>query len=336
MTFCVDDIKKTGRFLLTCVVGGCVLTYFTCPICSKSLSNYLTVSSFSAILWFFLWGGNTLVGSYLNKRIPWITFPGKRFIVGVITTVSYTVGITIIILEVFQYVMNFNFGEGGYFESIYSSVIVTVLMSLFFHGKEFLLAWRDAAKNAETLQKENAIANYESLKNQVNPHFLFNSLNALTNLVYEDPDRAVKFIKQLSEVYRYVLDTRNREVVDLAEELHFIDSYLFLQTIRFGDNLRITIKTSGQGKVAPLALQLLIENAIKHNIVSAEAPLTISISEDADFITVENNLQKKNTIGEPSSGIGLENICKRYDFLSDKKVEIIESSETFKVKLPCL
>jgi len=336
MNICLDDVKYVGRFLLICIATGCVLTYVTCPGCSRSFSNFVTVASFSATLTMLLWRGNSTIGRFLNAQLPWMLFPEKRFIVGVFTTISYTVVATIIFLEVFQYVVKFDFGESGYFVSIYSAIAVTVVMSLFLHGKTFLTSWRDAAKNAEMLQKENAIANYESLKSQLNPHFLFNSLNALTNLVYEDPDKAVKFIKQLSEVYRYVLDTRNREVVDIHEELQFIDSYLFLQKIRFGDNLRTNIQISGNGKIAPLALQLLIENAIKHNIVSSEAPLIITISDDANFITVENNLQKKKTIGESSSGMGLENICKRYEFLSQKKVEVTESSGTFNVKLPIL
>ena len=335
MTICLDDIKNSGKVLLTSIIGGAVLTYITCPGCNKSISNYLVVTGFSAILWVFLWKGNTLLVAYLNKKVSWIAFPLKRFALGVVIAFSYTIVITIVIMECFQYAVNFSFGS-GYTTSIYYAVIMTVLISLFFHGKKFLLSWKDAANSAEKLQKENAIARYESLKSQVNPHFLFNSLNALTNLVYEDPDKASKFIKQLSEVYRYVLDTREREVVDLSEELHFIGSYLFLQKIRFGDNLKTSIRTSENGKVAPLALQLLIENAIKHNIISSEAPLMIEISDDDDFIIVENNVQKKNTIGESPSGMGLENICRRYDFLSERKVEIVKSSQTFKVKLPRL
>lgn len=336
MTICFDDVKYAGRFLLICVVTGCTLTYFTCPSCTRSVRYFVTVAAFSSVLTLFLWKGNSIINNLLNAKLPWISFPEKRFAIGVLITVSYTVIGTVVVLEVFQYVAHFDFGKSGYYQSIYSAIAVTIVMSLFLHGKAFLIAWKDAAKNAEMLQKENAVANYESLKSQLNPHFLFNSLNALTNLVYEDPDKAAKFIKQLSEVYRYVLDTRNRERVDLQEELQFIDSYLFLQKIRFGDNLKTNIQISRSGKIAPLALQLLIENAIKHNVVSSEEPLTITISDDDDFIMVGNNLQKKKTIGEPSPGMGLENICKRYEFLSQRKVEIAETAETFTVKLPNL
>ena len=190
---------------------------------------------------------------------------------------------------------------------------------------------------AEKYQKESIAAQYNSLKNQVNPHFLFNSLNALTNLVYEDQNKAAKFIKQLSEVYRYVLDTQSKEVVSLKEELDFLESYLFLQKIRFGNNLKIEVDLSGiRSMVAPLALQLLIENAIKHNIVSSDDPLTIKLTGQGKFIVVENDLQRKASLGEPSQGIGLENIRNRYKFLSLTPVEIIEADAKFIVKIPII
>jgi LytS/YehU family sensor histidine kinase len=178
-------------------------------------------------------------------------------------------------------------------------------------------------------------AQYESLKSQVNPHFLFNSLNALTNLVYEDPDKAAKFIKQLSQVYRYVLDTRAKELVPLEEELQFLKSYLYLQEIRFDGNLKIYLKLDAtKGHVAPLALQLLVENAIKHNVVSHDEPLAIHLYEQEGFVVVENVINKKMLLGEESSGLGLENIKQRYTFLSNQPVVITDSDGKFTVKLP--
>jgi LytS/YehU family sensor histidine kinase len=186
------------------------------------------------------------------------------------------------------------------------------------------------------LEKESIRAKYESLKSQVSPHFLFNSLNALTNLVYEDQDKAAKFIKQLSEVYRYVLDSRDKEVVPLEEEKKFLNSYLFLQQIRFGDKLMLEINLSDtRSLIAPLVLQMLVENAIKHNVISAEQPLTIRIYSVEGYIVVENDLQKKSVVQGESQGIGLENISRRYEFLTDRKVEVIEG-DTFRVKLPVI
>jgi LytS/YehU family sensor histidine kinase len=162
-------------------------------------------------------------------------------------------------------------------------------------------------------------------------------LNALTNLVYQDQDKAAKFIKQLSEVYRYVLDSRDKEVVSIQEELKFLESYLFLQHIRFGDKLNVQIDIPRKdGRVAPLALQMLFENAIKHNVISEEDPLTIHIYRQDENLVVENTLKRKQILAEDSSGLGLENIKRRYEFLSDKKVVVEETASKFKVTVPIL
>jgi hypothetical protein len=335
MNFCEDDRKSLLRLVLFSVIGGSLLAYFTCKSCSSSLQYFLIAASLNTLCWFILWGGNSFMGSYVDRKIQWTVNPIKRLIVGIIGTLTYTVIAMILLMESFRFFLPIKFDD-SYTETIYVSIAITIVISLFMHGRMFFLSWKKAAMDAERLQKENAVARYESLKNQVNPHFLFNSLNALTNLVYEDQDKAVKFIKQLSEVYRYVLDTRDREVVTIKEEVDFLKSYLFLQKIRFGDNLKTEIQLNSQGMVAPLALQMLIENAIKHNVVSQDDPLSISIKEENGFIRVENNLQRKSKLGEPSSGIGLENIRNRYAFLSDKKVEIAETPTQFSVCLPIL
>ena len=179
-------------------------------------------------------------------------------------------GIVFVLLRVFEWIFKLDIGDSLY-GTLYFSAGITIVISLFMEGRAFLNNWRKAALDAERLQKENARAQYDALKNQVNPHFLFNSLNALTQLVYEDQDKAATFIKQLSEVYRYVLDTREKELVTIDEELSFIRSYLFLQQIRFGQKLQISILVDSRDTLLPpLALQILVENAIKHNIISED------------------------------------------------------------------
>lgn len=220
---------------------------------------------------------------------------------------------------------------------LFTAVAIALFITFFFTSRSFLLNWRQSEIDAERLKKESISAQYESLKNQVNPHFLFNSFNVLSHLVYDDQDKAVKFIKQLSQVYRYVLDTREKELVSLDDELSFLDSYVFLQQIRFERKLDIQITLSGVVSfVAPLALQMLIENAIKHNVVSADDPLHIRIYSEEGFICVENNLQKKRSSSEPSAGVGLENICKRYEFLTERKAVITKTEGLFIVKLPMI
>jgi len=190
------------------------------------------------------------------------------------------------------------------------------------------------------LQEENIISQFETLKSQVNPHFLFNSLNVLSSLIFIDQEKAAKFVRQLSKVYRYVLDHREMDTISLKEELPFIESYIYLLKTRFDQNLRVEIdiaKDKLQYKVAPMVLQLLVENAIKHNVISKLKPLivTLSTASNDGFLSVTNNLQLKSST-ERSSKIGLTNIRKRYDYLSGKKIEIVNNEESFTVKIPLL
>lgn len=286
-------------------------------------------------MWFAMWAGNGLMADYLSKKISWVEYPIKRLTVGIISTVLFTSLVAFGLLKSWEYSRNFKFSS--YSEFIIISLIITFLISFFLHGREFLLRWREAAVEAERYQKASVQATYESLKNQVNPHFLFNSLNALTNLVYENQDTAVKFIKQLSEVYRYVLDTRDRELVSKEEELRFLNSYLFMQRIRFGENFHVTVNLDGvQTDFPPLVLQMLIENAIKHNIIASSNPLRITLYSDSNFVIVENNLQPKQILDEESAGVGLENIDKRYQFLTGRSIDVIQTDTSFKVCLPII
>jgi LytS/YehU family sensor histidine kinase len=191
----------------------------------------------------------------------------------------------------------------------------------------------------ERLVKENVQGQLESLKNQVNPHFFFNSLNTLSYLIPEAPEKAVAFVQRLSKAYRYILEIREKVLVTLAEELSFLESYNCLLTERFGDNLRIRIQTPDEyqhHKIVPLSLQMLFENAIKHNVVSVQKPLTIEVFvENGDRLVVKNNLQRKNQETD-STKVGLSNIRSRYQMVSDREVEVIVTPVAFTVILPLL
>jgi sensor histidine kinase YesM len=326
----IRELKFAGSFLLASVVQ----TYFACPGCN-TIEEYSLIALFTLIMWILLWRGNSLVSHLVDSRVSWYKFPTKRLVVGLISTIVYTLIAVITAMITFEKVFSFSFGS-SFLWTIYFSVIVTIIISLILHSREFLLRGRQATLDKEAHQKESIRAKYEALKSQVSPHFLFNSLNALTNLVYEDQDKAAKFIKQLSEVYRYVLDTRNVEVVPIEEEKRFLNSYLFLQQIRFGDKLKLEVDLDKtRTLVAPLVLQMLVENAIKHNVISEEDPLHIRIFQQDGYIVVENDLRRKSVLIDHSPGVGLDNILRRYEFLSDKKVEVIKN-ERFTVRLPVI
>ncbi|MFM8913311.1 MAG: sensor histidine kinase, partial [Flammeovirgaceae bacterium] len=319
--------------VIVSLLGSAATTYFTCPSCD--VDRFIRLNSFLTALWATIWVGNGELNRLLSKKISWVAYPLKRFVVGVIGTVVYTVGVTILISKCWEWIYNLRLDN--YTDVVIPSLVITFFISLFMHSRSFLIQWRQSAVNTERLQKESAQAQYESLRNQVNPHFLFNSLNALTNLVYEDQDKAAKFIKQLSEVYRYVLETRDKELVPLQDEVKFLESYLYLQQIRFGNKLKLDVNLLNvSGQVAPLALQMLVENAIKHNVIAEDRPLTIRVVKNDGYLVVENTLQKKAVRTEGTSGVGLENIRKRYAFLTDKKVTVQSSDSGFKVELPIL
>lgn len=190
----------------------------------------------------------------------------------------------------------------------------------------------------ERSKADNLGAQYELLKQQVNPHFLFNSLNTLKSMVETKDEHTVEFILKLSDFYRYTLESRKLDLIKLEEELEILSAYMFLLKARFEDGIHLSVKVGEQYKtslIPPFTLQLLIENCVKHNVVSLEKPLFIEIYSKDDAIIVENKIQaKKNS--ESSTGIGLENIHQRYEHLLHKKTEIIRNDNTFTVKLPII
>ena len=203
----------------------------------------------------------------------------------------------------------------------------------------FIYQYKHSQLEAETLKKQNAEARFEALRNQINPHFLFNSFNVLSSLVYKDADTSSKFIDQLSNVYRYLLFNQQNKIVRLSEEVAFLESYLYLLKIRFQDNLIIEKNIANHLKdtyIAPATLQLLIENAIKHNVVSKANPLSIKLFSNGKYIVVENSIQLKE-VKEESTNIGLNNIKDRYNYLCGKDAaDVINSNGVFTVKIPII
>jgi len=217
------------------------------------------------------------------------------------------------------------------------SLLVTFLVLGIYLTTGFYHQLQKTMVEKERLVKENVQSQLESLKNQVNPHFLFNSLNTLSYLIPEDPAKAENFVQKLSKAYRYILEIRERELTTVAEELGFLDSYNCLLSERFGDNIRIHINVPEEAKhlqILPLSLQMLFENAIKHNVVSVQHPLQIEVFvEKGDRLVVKNNLQPKKQ-DQPSTKIGLENIKSRYQLIAKKEVEVIVTHQHFIVVLP--
>jgi len=215
---------------------------------------------------------------------------------------------------------------------------ITLTTVIVFHVIYFYNRYQQNRIKEQKVIAGTASAKFDALKNQLDPHFLFNSLNVLTSLIEENPDNAQRFTTSLSKVYRYVLEQKNKELVLVDEELQFAKTYMSLLKMRFEDSIVFTMPekaSNPESKVVPLSLQLLLENAVKHNMVTSNKPLHLKIYEDGDYLVVENNLQPKQIVNK-SSGVGLSNIMQRYNLLTDRKVDINKAANRFAVAIPML
>ncbi len=293
----------------------------------------LTIASLETVLF---------IKRRLSKRFPWEKNPTRRlFFEIVLNSVVLSIIIVLLSMGIKYFIVKSQFIRlsDEVLTTIYY-LIILVYAPAFAEFAVFLLnRWRTSLAEMEKYKKENAEYRFETLRTQVNPHFLFNSLNTLSSLMYEDREKAAGFIRDLSDVYRYVLENRSRETIPLREEVKFIRSFVYLYQLRFDNKLKVEIDISDSfqdKQIAPMTLQMLVENAVKHNIVSVKKPLEISVTaNESGYLTVRNNLQKKPT-EMVSSEIGLKNITSRYAYLTAKPVEVLETVSEFIVRVPLI
>lgn len=312
----------------------------------KTLENFMLTIAISSMYSFVLGAGNGLINDFLNKKFPWSEATTKRAVISIVSILSAN-----IILVYFCNYMNFvvfqkaatteEYFTGKYNYINWFTINIALLISAFLHAKGFMEELKKTSKKEVVEQKliaKSANAQFESLKNQLDPHFLFNSLNVLSSLIDENPRQAQKFTASMSKIYRYVLEQKDKELVTVEDELEFAKTYCELLKTRFEDSVDFIFdvkKEDYRRFVVPLSLQLLLENCIKHNFATSSKPLIIKIYSENDTLCIENNLQVREQIKE-SSGIGLANIVQRYALLTKKNVFIEKSDDYFKVKLPVL
>ena len=279
---------------------------------------------------------------YASKRYSWETQAQKRLWFGAIGSVIFTVlafGMVRWFVEVIIYGATFeNFIANEKVYYYVTALVITLVASLFFHAFYFYKALQDTKIKEQKIIAGTASAKFDALKNQLDPHFLFNSLNVLTSLIEEDPQQAQRFTTALSKVYRYVLEQKNKDLVPVNEEFNFARTYIKLLAMRFEDSIVFDIPETcsiAEARIVPLSLQLLLENAVKHNVITAEKPLRIRVFEENGCLVVSNDLQEKQVM-KRSSGVGLRNIQQRYSILSNRKVSINKTASEFSVKLPML
>lgn len=325
------------------VVTGIFISLLLHAIVPFPVNDHNRIYDFliSIIITLLVWEGNLRIDTLINQRYPWVVNPGKRILVHLPVSLVFSVLAIYLPMLVFDsFVCEAPLANQGalMLSSIVIGILITFIILSIEISTQFFSHWKNSLVEVERYKTESTQAQLQNLKNQLNPHFLFNNMSILSSLVYKDQDKAVDFINQLSKVYRYLLDNRNDELVTLDTELTFIKSYVYLLQIRFDKNLVFDIDVAENKLpflIPPMSLQMLIENAIKHNEVSSENPLSISIVAQNHGLTITNNLQLRSN-EEPGSKTGLINIKERYKYYTKEEVKVIQSVKSFVVIIPLL
>ena len=336
----ISPFKKLWQFVIFCLVFSWGLGVIFWPDFFDSLLYFVTATIWGMTTVMSQWLGNVFIVYQLDKRISWIEKPVKRAVIGIISLIIYSATAFVLVYIMVNLFLEGSLPDNYGIQAIYSSqiaILIAFSIAFVFTSISFLQSWQVSNLEAEKLKAEMMTYKYESLRNQLNPHFLFNSFNVLSDLVYKDQELAVKFISQMSDLYRYVIDNSDNEVISLAEELNFLESYIFLLKTRFEKNLdiRLKLEVADNDIIVPMALQLLIENAVKHNEISSAKPLIVEITRKDDYILVGNNLQQKS-VENNSKKTGLRNIIQQYAFLTDKKIDVKQTINRFEVLIPIL
>jgi len=287
---------------------------------------------------------NMVAFGLLYKRYSWEKDAKKLVFIGIVgsilwSTFAFFMARFIHLVAIEGYSLK-QFIDNESFITYIFALLIAFVVTLAYHLVGFYKALQDSKLKEKTFESESNSAKFEALKNQLDPHFLFNSLNVLSAQIDENPEKAQDFTIGLSKVYRYVLDQKHKDLVSLSEEIKFAKTYLNLLEMRFENSLNVDIENNiskAEAKIIPLSLQLLLENAIKHNRISEKNPLSIRIYLDKNHLVVENNLQPKvASEHQKRNGIGIENIKSRYKMFTEKECEILKSEHSFAVKLPLL
>lgn len=288
-----------------------------------------------------LWEANRQVLKLARTKFPEIAQSKQRILMQLLACMTVTVLIRYLNVWFYDQTLfwGYIFPPEGYLYSIFVGLMYVIIVAGIYEGLYYFQKWKQLFSETEALKRENLQTQLDSLKSQINPHFLFNNLSSLSSLIMEDQKKAVGFVNELSAVYRYLLHANEKNLTTLAKELDFLDNYFQLLKTRFGDAVNLDVNISEHeldSLIPPLTLQLLVENAVKHNTVLPAKPLHISISTDYnDHLLVVNNLQKKNT-SVPSNKLGLKSIISKYHLMKKGPVVVENTGTHFIVTLPLI
>jgi len=337
--------KKTNANLFVAagisIFVGIITTVLMGGSLKMPLSSYLWNAGYSISLGLPLFANGYLFNWFAKRYINWIKKPFQSIIVALSVHLIYS-SLVIFTVNWFWFHLILHRNWDNFWASnrgtIVSEYIIFIIIASIIYAISFFKSWRVQVQETEQVKNEALALKYKVLQDQINPHFLFNSLNVLDSLMDIDITKAKEFNRELSLFYRSVLHFKDQDIISLKEEIDFVKKYIYLQQIRFGDALQVDIIANNtvQGKVIPLSIQALVENAIKHNEISKAHPLKIVIAiSDAHELIVENNLQPKVVL-EKTSKTGLRNLAGRYEFLTGKEMIITNNEKYFRVSLPLI
>lgn len=292
----------------------------------------------SLLVFSLLWVGMNAMHRYFQGIMPYDEGLINRIVVQTLCSVAFLVSARIILILLARDYIPFELNRPMLASIVTVDILVALLFNAAYVGEHFFKKWREELFKTEQYQREFAQTQFDNLKNQLNPHFLFNSLASLQGLIQEDPVLAARFLTHLSKVYRYLLQHEDGSLVNLQTEMSFLDHYLQLLAVRMGEGLHLEIERQTldpNALIVPASLFALVENAIKHNSTHKESPLLVRIEQKSGFLWVMNTLQVKRT-PETSNGQGLEKLRTLYRFHSPEPVNILNDGTHFRVGIPLI
>ena len=304
---------------------------------NSPLEVYYTVGWLLAVV-ILLLVGNSLISRVFDKRLPWLKYGAGRLITHLLLGILYSLVIINLAYLIFKIAFTDEFPTIGQLAvtNVYGTVIFIPAFCIYV-SFYFLRHWQQSVLEAEAFKKETLKSELDNLKNHLDPHFLFNNLNILSSLIDYSQEESKVFLDKFADVYRAILKTKQEDLIELQEEMHVIDSYIYLLKTRFEDNILFDINITPQAlqlMLPPLTVQMLVENAIKHNVISEKRPLQVSISSEGSWLIVENSLYEKPAELKDTGGSGLDNIRRRYHYFTEITISVEKSTETFIVKIP--
>ncbi len=329
--------KFKVQLIISLIVVGAVFLVLYLTDADREL--YLT-AGWLVITLILVWVSNHFLTKKLDRSLPWLKHGNKRFY----WQLGIGIFLSLLIINVSYFILKFSLtADPPDTTQIVSMNVLGILILLptisINFGIQFLSNWKTAQLNSEQFQKETIRAELTTLKNHLDPHFLFNNLNILSSLISVDTELSQTYLEKFADVYRNILKSSKEELVTLNDELRFIASYLYLLEIRFEDSIQTFIDIDSKEHVKylpPLTLQMLIENAIKHNIISEIRPLKIHISCQNGYLNIKNGLRVKKVEKRNSGKSGLDNIKKRYSYFTDREVQVFQNPDNFIVKIPLI